>query len=320
MDTAERDLLATTVLDALDGVDDVATADAVLAKVGWTEMLAAEPSDAVAVVFGALGETNASASALDDVVVAALGMEPGPELAVLLPQFGGWQPPGRIDAERCRALGLASSRAVSAREVLVVCSAGLDAVAVTVGRAGLDVQPVQGIDPDAGLHLVRAERGVAVEARFDRELWEAAVAAGRVAVAHQISGACRSMLALARAHAGERVQFGRPIAGFQAVRHRLADVLVAIEALDATLVAAADAPGPMTAAVAKASAGRAARVTVTNCQQVLGGIGFTTDHPFHRYLKRTMALEGLFGAADRIAVDLGRRLLATRRVPTLIDL
>ena len=51
------------------------------------------------------------------------------------------------------------------------------------------------------------------------------------------------MLDLAREHALERVQFGRPVAQFQAVRHRLADALVAIEALDATLAAAADEPG-----------------------------------------------------------------------------
>jgi alkylation response protein AidB-like acyl-CoA dehydrogenase len=53
---------------------------------------------------------------------------------------------------------------------------------------------------------------------------------------------------------------------------------------------------------------------------VLAGIGFTTEHPFHRLLKRTMLLEGLFGSADEIAVHVGRQLLATRRVPTLIEL
>jgi alkylation response protein AidB-like acyl-CoA dehydrogenase len=128
------------------------------------------------------------------------------------------------------------------------------------------------------------------------------------------------MLALARAHALERVQFGRPVATFQAVRHRLADALVAVEALEATLAAAAGEPDGMTAALAKATAGRAARTVATNCQQVLAGVGFTTDHPFHRFLKRTMALEGLFGSADTITLDLGQRLLAARRVPTLIEL
>ena len=132
------------------------------------------------------------------------------------------------------------------------------------------------------------------------------------------------MLTLAREHALERVQFGRPIAGFQAVRHRLADALVAIEALDATLSAAGDeadtTTARMTAALAKATAGRTTRTVAADSQQVLAGIGFTTDHPFHQYMKRTMLLDGLLGSADEIAVDVGHQLLAARRVPTLIEL
>ncbi len=128
------------------------------------------------------------------------------------------------------------------------------------------------------------------------------------------------MLALACAHAVERVQFGRRIASFQAVRHRLAEALVAVEALDATLSAAADEQTALTAALAKATAGQTARTVAAHCQQVLAGIGFTTDHPFHRYLKRTMVLDGIFGSADDLALDIGRQLLATRRVPTLIEL
>jgi hypothetical protein len=53
---------------------------------------------------------------------------------------------------------------------------------------------------------------------------------------------------------------------------------------------------------------------------VLAGIGFTTDHAFHLYLKRTMVLEGIFGTADAIVLDLGRHLVATRSAPTLIEL
>jgi alkylation response protein AidB-like acyl-CoA dehydrogenase len=128
------------------------------------------------------------------------------------------------------------------------------------------------------------------------------------------------MLALARSHALERLQFGRPVAQFQAVRHRLADALVAVEALEATLAAAREEANSDTAALAKAVAGRTARTVAAHCQQVLAGIGFTTQHPFHRFLKRTLALEGLFGSADEIVLDVGRQLLATRRVPTLIEL
>lgn len=57
-----------------------------------------------------------------------------------------------------------------------------------------------------------------------------------------------------------------------------------------------------------------------HCQQVLAGIGSATEHPFHRFLKRVLALEGLFGSADEIVLDVGRRLLAERHVLTLIEL
>jgi alkylation response protein AidB-like acyl-CoA dehydrogenase len=157
-------------------------------------------------------------------------------------------------------------------------------------------------------------------ASFDATAWDAAVAAARRAIAHQISGACRAMLDLACAHARERVQFGQPIARFQAVRHRLADALVAVEALDATLEVPGAAHDFALASLAKAVAGRTARTVATHAQQVLAGIGFTTEHAFHRYLKRTMVLEGLFGRADDIVVDLGRELLAARRVPRLVEL
>jgi alkylation response protein AidB-like acyl-CoA dehydrogenase len=128
------------------------------------------------------------------------------------------------------------------------------------------------------------------------------------------------MLDLARTHARERVQFGRPIARFQAVRHRLADALVAVEALESALEAAREQPSPDTAALAKAVAGRTARTVARHCQQVLAGIGFTVEHPFHRFLKRVLALEGLLGSADGIVLEVGRRLLQERRVPTLIEL
>jgi alkylation response protein AidB-like acyl-CoA dehydrogenase len=217
-------------------------------------------------------------------------------------------------------VGVATARVVTAGELLVVGSEGREMGAVTVARSDAEVSAIKGVDPDGGLHAARVECDAAVATRIDAGVWDAAVALGRRAVAHEIAGASRSMLNLAREHAQERVQFGRPIARFQAVRHRLADALVAIEALEATLIAAGDEPNPMTAALAKAVAGRTARTVGMHCQQVLAGIGFTTDHPFHRFLKRTMALEGLFGSADEITVDVGRQLLTARRVPTLIEL
>jgi alkylation response protein AidB-like acyl-CoA dehydrogenase len=150
--------------------------------------------------------------------------------------------------------------------------------------------------------------------------WRAAVALGQLALGHELVGASRRMLELARQHALDRIQFGRPIAAFQAVRHRLADVLVAIEAAEALLDAAWLDGSPAVAAMAKAQAGRSARATARHCQQVLAGIGFTTDHRFHRYFKRVLVLEQLLGSTRELTRALGRDVLEQRKLPDFVPL
>ena len=184
--------------------------------------------------------------------------------------------------------------------------------------------------PDHDRHLAVAVTvpdtgtGTGTDVALAPGAWDTAIAAGRRAVGHEIVGANRTMIALAREHALDRTQFGQPIAQFQALRHKLAEALVAVEATDAALVAAWDTEhspeGLMTAALAKALAARGARTVATHTQQVLAGIGFTTDHPFHFFLKRCLLLEGMFGSADSITLEVGRHLLSTRTVPTLIEL
>jgi hypothetical protein len=321
MEAAERELLQKTVGEALAAVDaDRADAiDAVLADVGWLEMLGAAHGDAVSIVFRSLGTVNGMGSVLDDVLVTALGLEPRASLAALLPAFATWNAPGTTNGAMS-ARGLATGRVATADELLVVCDDGANRRAAVVPVSAAEVHTISGVDPNARLHTVRLQHSVTELELLDTRAWESAVAWGRIAIAHQIAGACRSMLELARTHALERVQFGRPIARFQAVRHRLAEALIAVEALDASLTAAIDNPGPMTAALAKAVAGPTARTVAAHCQQILAGIGFTAEHPFHRFLKRTLTLEGLFGSATEITLDLGRQLVAARHVPTLIEL
>jgi len=318
MDASERALLAETVRDALDGARGPEGADLALAGVGWLDMLDAEPRDAVEIVFRSLGAGNVTASALDDVVGRALGSPPA--LAAVLPRFGAWEPPGAYDGKRVRARGLATARGSRATEFVMACRADDELVVAVVPASGVEIAPIHGIDPAAGFHTITVDAEAARLEPVDRGAWDAAVADARRAIGYEIAGAARVMLDLARTHALDRVQFGRPVARFQAVRHRLAEALVAIEALDATLAAAADEPGRETAALAKIVAGRSARTVGTHCQQVLAGVGFTTEHPFHRYLKRTMLLDGLFGAADDLTVAVGRQLLGTKQVPTLVEL
>ena len=69
------------------------------------------------------------------------------------------------------------------------------------------------------------------------------------------------------------------------------------------------------AAMGKSMAGRAARTVARHAPQVLAGIGFTAEHRFHRYLRRVLALDGLFGDARTLTRALGEELLRTRRLP-----
>ncbi|MGC9542161.1 acyl-CoA dehydrogenase family protein [Streptomyces sp. UG1] len=159
---------------------------------------------------------------------------------------------------------------------------------------------------DPGLPIRRVATGDAVP-----------LAAGRRALGWWLLGTGRAMLALAREHVLDRQQFGRPLASFQALRHRLAETYVALEAAEAVLAAADD---EISALLAKATAGRAALTAARHCQQALGGIGFTAEHALHRHVKRALVLDGLLGSTRELTREAGRLLLRETRAPRLVDL
>lgn len=142
----------------------------------------------------------------------------------------------------------------------------------------------------------------------------------RRAVGWWLVGSARAMLALARQHALDRVQFGKPIAGFQAIRHRLAETLVAIEGAEATLGLPGVDNGDLTAMLAKAAAGKAALTAAKHCQQVLGGIGFTAEHDLQHHVKRVLVLDGLLGSSKELTRKAGAGLRARGSAPRLADL
>ncbi len=177
---------------------------------------------------------------------------------------------------------------------------------------------MHGVDPWLGLVEVHGDVDVDGTAPVE---WARRRSPSRSSrLAHELVGASRKALALAREHALERIQFGQPIARFQAVRHRLAETLVAIETATAVLDAAWLDRSPVTAAMAKATAGRSARTVARHCQQVLAGIGFTTEHDLHRYVRRILVLDQLFGSHTTLTKHLGEELLATRTLPPLLPL
>jgi alkylation response protein AidB-like acyl-CoA dehydrogenase len=187
----------------------------------------------------------------------------------------------------------------------------------------LAIRSVAGLDPALMMLEVTATgpADVVLAGPAADQAWRAVVAAGRRALAYQIVGAVTAMLDLAVTHARDRVQFGQPIGAFQAVRHRLADAYVAREGAAAALDICWEADDEELAAMlAKSLAGRAARIAATQCQQVLAGIGFTAEHPFHRYLARVLVLDQLLGSATDLPAQIGARLAAAGTLPRLADL
>ncbi|MBW3563023.1 MAG: hypothetical protein KY437_11065, partial [Actinobacteria bacterium] len=73
-------------------------------------------------------------------------------------------------------------------------------------------------------------------------------------------------------------------------------------------------------ALAKSLAGKGARTTATHAQQVLAGIGFTTEHPFHRWLKRSLVVDTLFGSSSSLPTEIGAELLRRGGAPRLVEL
>lgn len=121
-------------------------------------------------------------------------------------------------------------------------------------------------------------------------------------------GLARRCLELAVPYAKEREQFGQPIGKFQAVKHMLADMAVAVELARASLHAAAvfcddpaSGPADVAVAAAKALAGEAARGNGKRATQVHGGMGFTWEVDVHLLLKRAWVLETHFGDSDHQA-------------------
>ncbi len=320
MDAEERELFA----KGLQRVTTDATGaglDAALDGLGWREALLADPRTAVSLLFELQGGAGATSSALEAVVLAALGLDLGSDAGVVLPPLGRTDPPGSVVGEGVDVGGLAlSGLAGRARAVVVAGGADGGTVAV-VDVADLELRSVAGLDPRVGLAEVSgAHVRSTTRAGSPPGTWSTAVAAGQRALGHELVGASRTMLGLAREHAVERIQFGRPIGQFQAVRHRLAEAYVAIEAADAALGAAWDDGTPFTAAMAKAVAGRSARTASRHCQQVLAGIGFTTEHDLHHYVRRVIVLDRLLGDARSLTRRLGEDLLARRTLPSILPL
>jgi hypothetical protein len=124
---------------------------------------------------------------------------------------------------------------------------------------------------------------------------------GALATAAQLVGAGRALLSAAVDYAKQRTQFGRPIGSYQAIKHKLADVHIAVELARPLLYAAALSlanESPDTArdvSAAKVAAAEAALLAARSALQTHGAIGFTAEYDLSLWLLRVQALRSAWG-------------------------
>ncbi len=182
--------------------------------------------------------------------------------------------------------------------------AGVGLFAVDGAAPGLRRVPVPTLDQTRKqAHLEFAgtpARLIGDEADGWRVLRRVLQVAAILLAAEQVGGASRAV-DMAAGYAGTRVQFGRPIGSFQAIKHMCADMLTEAEAARSAAyqglwaLAADSEEVPLAASVAKAYCSAAYCRIAGDAIQVHGGIGFTWEHPAHLYFKRAKASEAMFG-------------------------
>jgi alkylation response protein AidB-like acyl-CoA dehydrogenase len=137
----------------------------------------------------------------------------------------------------------------------------------------------------------------------DADAVERLVDRGAVFACAEMLGGAGRALEMTVDYAKDRVQFGRPIGSFQALKHRCADMLVDVEGMRSTVywagwcIGAADPEASVAASTAKIWGADASKRVMASALQVHGGIGFTWEHDLHFFLKRAQLDQLTFGDA-----------------------
>ncbi|MDE3085227.1 MAG: acyl-CoA dehydrogenase, partial [Acidobacteriota bacterium] len=230
---------------------------------------------------------------------------------------GAW----RLEGEKRYVLeaGRADEVVVAAR---LPGTSGADGIGLfVVPGERLEVVPLHSVDATRPVGGFRLE-GFEVEA--GRALGEpgdsgpalsAALEEATVALAAEMVGTSQAIFDVVHAYVLEREQFGVKIGSFQAIKHKLANMYVALESARATTYFAAaaldedDDRRAVAVSMAKSAAGDCQKLMAQEGIQCLGGIGYTWEHDMHLYVKRQKAQAALLGTAAehraRIAAAIG---------------
>jgi alkylation response protein AidB-like acyl-CoA dehydrogenase len=200
---------------------------------------------------------------------------------------------------------------------------GVVLVAVDAAADGVDVAAHQPLDVTAtigAVTLTGATGEVLADGAEARRALHNARRQAVLAVAADSIGVGSRALAMAVDWAGQRHQFGRPIGSFQAVSHRCADMLVALEGARSQVLAASEVDveeSEYLVDLAAAAALDAGVSAVEGALQIHGGIGFTWEHPIHLLLRRAQANAVLVGRADALRDRAACELLRPLRQQSL---
>ncbi len=222
----------------------------------------------------------------------------------------------------------------SVADDLLVAADGPDGVALFAVEAtgpGVDRTTLLTLDltrPQATIRLSDAPARLVADPGEASRVIEHALQVGSALLAVEQVGAAQHLLDLSVEYAKTRLQFGRPIGSFQAVKHRLADLLVDVEHARSAayhavwaLTDGSDDPA-LVASMAQAVASAAFARVATDTIQVHGGIGFTWEHQAHLYFKRATTDAVLLGSPEQHRSRVAELVLDTasaERVPKVAD-
>lgn len=239
------------------------------------------------------------------------GLDADPvDLVVALERLGRWCVPGPV------------AESIAVAPVLLAEDARSTALATgeLIATVAMPPQVPRAVDADmAGLVLLAADDGVSEAADGDcyesvdpsrrlydvtptGEAWQADVRRayefGALATAAQLVGAAEALRDAAVDYARQRTQFGRVIGSYQAIKHKLADVHIAIELARPLVYGAALSLDPRDVSAAKAAGSDAALLAARSALQTHGAIGFTQEHDLSLLLLRVQALRSAWGTPE----------------------
>ncbi|KLO46431.1 acyl-CoA dehydrogenase family protein [Mycobacterium nebraskense] len=239
------------------------------------------------------------------------GIEAHPvDLVVALERLGRWCVPGPV----AESIAVAPVLLANDERCAALASGEL------IATVALPPQAPRAVDADtAGLVLLATDGGVSEAAPGDRHesvdpsrplydvtatgrAWQAnierAYEFGALATAAQLVGAAEALLRDTVDYAKQRAQFGRVIGSYQAIKHKLADVHIAIELARPLLYGAALSLRARDVSAAKAAASEAGLLAARSALQTHGAIGFTQEHDLSLWLLRVQALRSAWGTPE----------------------